>query len=129
MYDITVGFDLVKIGITEDGEDAISHRYYVQAEAADGRRWVHHKSFDGSHLEADDDTGAPCFVHHFEEAEAQARSLADKMLAHLRAGGALNFDHWHVDRPAYGSQAYSDLDEGGYFAALERMDEGFSPMM
>jgi hypothetical protein len=125
MYEVAAVSDLYKVGITEDGADAISERYFVQLEAADGRRWIHAASFDGSEVKYDEEEGITYFPDNREEANEKAEKLATKVRAHLEAGGVIDFAHWREDRPRYGSDAYQELDVTGYFKDQERKAEEF----
>jgi hypothetical protein len=123
MYDVAVTFDLYKVGITEDGEDAISNRYFVMLQAPDGSRWNHKVRFDGCKAGYDDEHGIPYFEDLCEVASANAEKLAATIRDHLNAGGEIDFFDWIEDHPAYGSEAYQKLDSFGYFRDLERMHD------
>jgi hypothetical protein len=120
MYEVGVTSDLYKVGITEEGSDAISERFFVMLEAPDGRRWNHLRYFNGSTPMYDEEDGLPFFPDNREEAKASADALAAKVLAHLKSGGSVDFSHWSEDRPRYGSEAYQVLDQVGHFRDLER---------
>lgn len=124
MYEVAAISDLYKVGVTEDGEDAISERYFVQLEASDGRRWIHAVSYDGSEVKYHEE-GFAYFPDNREEASAKAEKLAATVRSHLEAGGAIDFAHWREDRPRYGSDAYQELDVTGYFKDQERKAEEF----
>lgn len=123
MIEIGIFSDLYRVGITEDGTEAISECYYVMAEAPDGRRWNHVVPFHGSKAVFDEEIGANYYPDLRDEAREKAQTLADRVTAHLKAGGQLNPAHWVEDRPRYGSTAYQELDSTGYFRDLEKQED------
>lgn len=105
----------VCVGRSEDGEDIIADVFNVVAEAADGSRVVHFHAFPSG-----DWVNTPAgqaFARH-SEGEVRARALADRVSAHLEAGGRLNPDHWAPTEPAYGSEAWRR--DAAFLAARER---------
>lgn len=110
MLQVFVQDDLVKVGVTEDGEDDIARAFYVVAEDASGRRWAHSSSYVAHRRDA-------------EVAEACAVRLRDRVAEAVAEGRSPDFDsHWNEIDPAYGSEAYQGLDGLGYFRARERFE-------
>jgi hypothetical protein len=106
--DVAVRDDLVQVGLTEDGEPDVAHRFYLVARDARGAQWAH----DYARVAGRGGIAA-------DVAAAALEVLRVRVAAHLEAGGALDFDHWIEIDPAYGSEAYQALDAAGYFWAQE----------
>jgi|SRR5579872_6893175 len=124
MLDIHVGSDLFKAGVTEDGQDFIGERWFVQAEAVNGQRWVHIARFDSTKaVDGEDCDGMVFFPDNRVEALGRAESLAANVRLFLNAGGKLTPEFWIEVDPRYGSIAYQTLDNQGYFKDLERKAE------
>jgi hypothetical protein len=122
MLQAFIGSDLFKAGISEDGEDVLGERFYVCVEAPNGQRWVHGVKFDSTKAV---DGGEECdgmvfYPDHREEAQNAIQILCDRVTAHLAAGGKLDPAMWFETDPRYGSEAYSVLDNQGYFRDMER---------
>ncbi|MNH59348.1 hypothetical protein D3C73_111780 [compost metagenome] len=125
MLEAFIGSDLFNAGITEDGEAVLAERFYVCVEAPNGQRWVHNVKFDSTKAV---DGGEECdgmffFPDQSQEAKAAIQILCDRVEAHLKAGGTLDPAMWSGTDPRYGSEAYSVLDNQGYFRAMERKAE------
>jgi hypothetical protein len=101
-------------GVTEDGEADVWEAWDVVAEAEDGRRWVHVRTFLGHELG----------VHGAAEAAARLSVRVEEARGAGKWAGPVGNAHWSEIRPAYGSPAYSvnwrayaaqdDLAEGNY---------------
>lgn len=103
MLDFYVVSDLVKFGITEDGEDYIGESYHVVAQDDAGNRWAHDYAFTGVKVHNGED------YRYFEDTRIEAESSALALMERIKASGITSLedrDHWHPDRPAYGSKAY-----------------------
>lgn len=123
--DIFVSSDVYSVGYGEDGEKH-SEVFYVVAEADNGSRWAHMVSFQGARKVAVDDPEFPMpfyFKDIREEAKAAAEKLAERVRAHLAAGGKLDASRWGSIDPRYGSDAYASLDSGGYFKEREKRED------
>lgn len=120
---IAVISDLFKAGVTEDGRDFEAERYYVMAEAEDGRRWVYGLSFDSTRQEFDDEDGFPYFPDNREEAHAKAENIAVEFRRFLHTGGELDLDLWQETDPRYGSHEYQINDNAGVYKERERRAE------
>lgn len=120
MFEVGVVSDLYKVGITEDGEEAVSECYYVQIEAKDGRRWVHNISYPGSEVKYHEEEGFAYFPDNREEASAAAEAFAATVRAQVEGGGTVDLEEWQEDRPRYGSKPFQDLDDAGVFRDQER---------
>lgn len=120
---IAVISDLFKAGVTEDGRDFEAERYYVMAEANDGRRWVYGLSFDSTRQEFDDEDGFPFFPDNREEAHAKAENIAVEFRRFLHAGGELDLDLWQETDPRYGSDEYQINEKAGVYKERERRAE------
>lgn len=105
-----VAADAYLVGHSDDGMPFTALVYFVQAEAADGRRWNHNARFRSSEREYND-CGEPCFTRDGEKAKA----AAERLLARIeRAFGRIDLAHWCEARPAYGSDAYCGAEELAY---------------
>lgn len=125
MLQAFIGSDLFKAGVTEDGADYLGERFYVVVEAPNGQRWVHNVKFDSTKAV---DGGEECdgmvfFPDQKQEAQDAIQILCDRVEAHLKAGGKLDPAMWSETDPRYGSDAYSVLDNQGYFREMERKAE------
>lgn len=122
--DIAVRSDVIHIGKSwEDGEPIEALNYYVLARAPDGRQWVHTDSRINRSLHWDDEHGID-YIERHENAEPDCEQLAARIRAHLERGGLLklgNEEFWVEIDPAYGSEAYQELDRTGYFRTMEIM--------
>lgn len=107
-------------GLTEDGEEFIGVIFRVQITASNGQRWIHTQGFDGVTSEEFEDSGVLVFSDNQEEAGEAAEALAAKVRTHLEEGGKLDPFHWMEADPAYGSQAYDQLDRTGFFKDREK---------
>lgn len=123
--EIGVASDLFNYGMTEDGEAFIAERYYIEAEAPNGQRWIHTARFDAAkRIEGGEDCdGMVYFQDLREEASSKAEALALRIRLFTFVGGKLNPMHWTETDPRYGSNAYATLDSQGYFRDLERKEE------
>lgn len=122
MLHIFVRDDLVKIGVTEDGEDDIASRFYVVVETPDGRRFAHDRGFMDVEPRFDPVEGRYLQRVQLASPEAQAEALRAKIERHLKAGGKLDDAHWNEVDPCYGSEAYATLDAMSYFKGRERQE-------
>lgn len=104
----------------EDGTDILGVSYYVRATAPGGRRWVHEAVFPSRLYDVvRDDDGETFQVVQDAPGKAQAEALLARIEA---AGGKVDLvGHWEEVDPAYGSEAYAELDATGYFRDVERM--------
>lgn len=122
IVDFSVRDDVVHFGNDEDGCPIEGLAYYVVVEYADGTRFAHNHTFaNRKYVESSD--GEPGWFARLEGIEAKAEALMNKIRLHVQAGGSLDSAHWDEDRPAYGSEAYIQLDNLGYFRDLERNQE------
>lgn len=115
--------DMFKAGITEDGQDYIGLVWYVIFETEGGRRFAHGHRFYSTKAEYCDDVGAMVFPDQSQEAQDGAEQLAERIKAHIVAGGKLDRAAWSEVDPRYGSDAYQSLDATGYFKAREKMED------
>ena len=107
-FQIGVRDDLVETGQwTEDCEREIARCFYLVARARDGAQWRH-------------DHSMIVFRVNEDRAALRMERLCAQVTEHVAAGGRLDPNHWEPMDPAYGSEAYADLDAVGYFAAAER---------
>lgn len=120
---VSVVMDLYNAGLTADGEPFEAEMYYVQATAPNGRRWMHQEPFYGAVAGTNEFTGEPEFIDVRDQASARAEKLANKIRAHIAAGGLLDGAHWFEKDPVYGSAAYDSLDAAGYFKEKEKQAE------
>lgn len=120
MYEVGLHSDLFEVGITEDGEAAVSECFRVMLEAPDGSRWCHRKSFPGSEAQIDEE-GISFFPDNRQSAMERAGALIKRIEDHLKSGGKIDFQHWIESDPAYGSVAYQQMDNAGHFKDIERM--------
>ncbi len=103
----------------EDGTDILGVSYYVTATARGGRRWVHERAFASRLYDVVTDEDGETF-QVVRDAPGQAQ--AEALLARIEAAGAVDLvAHWEEVDPAYGSEAYAELDATGYFRDVERM--------
>jgi hypothetical protein len=123
--EISAVSDLFNYGMTEDGTPFIAERYFIEAEATNGQRWIHTARFDSV---VKVDGGEECdgmvfFEDHRQEASDKCEALAERIRLFMNAGGKLDPVHWIESDPRYGSNAYQTLDSQGYFRDLERKEE------
>jgi hypothetical protein len=96
--------DLVKVGLTEFGEDEFSLLHYIVAESPDGRRWNH-------------------FYREVRKGYALPPRMA-RLFSNIKAAGTdpRNSGHWAETAPRYGSEAYSSQEL--MYASVDRaLDE------
>lgn len=111
-----------------EGDNIIGSKYYVVAQAEDGSQWAHNRSFLSLRQVYDSDWGDYVFMHEKQQAVAAIEKLSLRIQQHLQAGGSIDMQHWYEIDPAYGSEAYQEMDSGGYFAFREKQEEGvYSP--
>lgn len=123
MIHIAAVSDMFNAGTTEDGSQKIGLVWYVQCELDNGRRFAHAARWYSTKAEFCPELGANWFPDNSEEAETRAEAMAVRIREHLATGGKLDRYHWSEIDPRYGSEAYSDLDETGYFKARERKED------
>lgn len=88
----SVQSDLVQVGTHfEDGEPIIRQCFYVRAEAEDGRRWVHQRSFCTAQGPADPETDM---------------ARAEMLCSRIEEVGIIDLRFWDEVDPRYGSPAY-----------------------
>ena len=114
---------LVDLGRGEFGEQVLGEVAHVVAEAPDGRRWAHFKTFQIVRGGIDPDGDG--FVQRIEDADQQAAAerfvaKVQKVAATGKWEGPEDSSHWNVVQPVYGSAAYS-ADAGRW--ELEMMDD------
>ncbi|AXQ69030.1 hypothetical protein HOU02_gp179 [Caulobacter phage CcrBL9] len=114
--------DLVQVGTHwEDGEPEFARVITVYLQAPDGSRIIHDYRFTTRGPQTQDGDGMPCWPQlDIEAVVTEAQAFRDKVEAHLKAGGRIKREHWREIDPAYGSRAYADLDQFGYWRAIER---------
>ena len=122
---IAVREDLYNAGVRCDGHGFHASLYYVIAEAPDGRRWAHNRVFKGARREVCEETGDPVFIDLRESSRHAAEVLASRVEAWLKSGERLDLAYWGEIDPAYGSQAYQDLDALSYFKEREKAEDRF----
>lgn len=102
----------------EDNTEIIGTQYCVVVEDQEGYRWLHHHVFMSGEMIFDDDG----FNHWHQDRKAdagRAQALADRIKAHLEAGGSLNPEHWVETQGCYGSAAWDESLE----MALEAQED------
>lgn len=120
--DFAVRDDLVKVGVSEDGEDELGLVYYVIARGPDGRQWAHNRSFLNKQKRYDPEDGVYFYRDDEGKASRQVAHLLSQITEAVAHGGQPNFAaHWNEIDPAYGSDAYQELDAMHYFRDTERM--------
>ena len=100
-------------------EDAflMGEAFYVIAEAPDGRRWRHERTFSGE--------GAARRAFAGEQAE-RLRGTIEQAIDHGNWKGPKGNAHWTEIRPAYGSPAYA-ANWRAYAAQDELAEGNFEP--
>lgn len=121
---VDVREDLYNAGVRCDGHVFHAPLYYVTAEAPNGRRWAHNRVFKGARREVSEETGDPEFIDLRESSQHAAEVLAARVEAWLKSGGRLDPAYWREIDPAYGSQAYQDLDTMHFFKEREKAEDG-----
>lgn len=109
--------DVYLAGRTEDGEDYIAERYFVQAEDDAGYRWRYHVAWDGTEVEYDHESGMTYFPDVRERAKALAEAVA--RTAALRPFNPNSYE-WQESRPCYGSDAWIGSGQDAIEIAWER---------
>lgn len=116
---LAVVSDLYLAGYTEDGTPFEGERYFVEAEAEDGRRWRFFRYWNGVEVSTDDE-GIP----HFGDRRPQAKNLADAVCRTLERDGVNVRDgKWDESRPCYGSEAW-EAAGGDYDEIMREREEG-----
>ena len=106
-YDVEMVSDLYEAGRTDDGQPFIAERYFAQLEDANGRRWRHRVAANGAiNLGHDENGEGPFYGDNRQDAQAKIGKLVARVVAHLAAGGSVDFDHWYEIDPAFGSEEY-----------------------
>ena len=115
--------DLVQLGLDDDGSPVVGRSFYVVAEDEAGHRWAHAHSFLDHVKRYDAEEGVRYWARRYNnEAQDAVVALLARIEAAVAAGRRLDAAHWVEIDPAYGSDAYQDLDAVGYFAARERQE-------
>jgi len=86
----------------EDGSPIYHDLFYVVGVAKRGDRIVH---------------------GHSLKTLVEAEALLARIEAAVKAGRQLDLRFWHPMDPVYGSEAYAQLDNLGYFAQVEKMND------
>lgn len=105
--DIFIMDYLFQNGYNEDGGEIIETAFVVVAEDDEGRRF------------ALNDSCLTTVMAPEEEMKDIQNKRINKIQVHIENGGNLDISNWHEIDPAYGSQAYDELDRIGYFKQLE----------
>ncbi len=110
---------------TEDGNPIYGEAWGIYAENEYGERvqnidadFCDLKKYDGPRVENEWD---PVWQHDPKGLE-RAERFAERVQAHIDAGGKLNLDHWHQVDPCYGSPAYSDSGQEEKLIEWERVN-------
>ena len=92
-------------GIGDDGQILTREVKHVVLEMPDGRRYRH--------------------FQHFEREwwDTKLVRLAVRVHTAIENGMGINPEYWDPIDPAYGSKAYQELDDMGYWAERERMED------
>lgn len=115
----------VRGNMTEDGEPLEGLVFYVIAETPNGTRYAHGRRYLNGETYRHPD-GFTGFVRDKGEAEARAANLCAKI---TKAAKPLDPTCWEEIDPAYGSEAWQELDASGgmfgrsYFAERERIED------
>ncbi len=117
---IDVGSELFEI-IDGDGPQAVE-RFFVLFETSKGRRFQHEVSFPSVELAHDAEEGP--YYRRVWDAADKAEALADRVRAHVAAGGKLDADRWVEVQPAYGSDAYIAFEASEIAPALHHLRHG-----
>lgn len=106
---------------TEDGVPDHGLLYQVMCEDADGRRWVNNGGTFANGRRVVSEEGIAGWARDNGEAKARAEAFCQRIEKAMAGGRKLDPDSWTEIDPAYGSQAYQDLDRHGHFLAGEIM--------
>lgn len=114
-YQINIASDLF-----DAGDGYVAERFFVRATTANGRRFHHNMIVSG--VSPRNIEGDVFFIDVSAEAKEKVYGLVRRIQNHLRAGGGLNFDHWHEVDPAYGSKEYirQNVEERRWLEERER---------
>lgn len=119
--DFFVRDDLVKIGIGEDGEDEIGIRYSVVFRNDRGEQWAHNLVTFNVTKRYDAEEGCNFFRRDNGEAKARIEAMCQRMIDAKRP---IVERYWTEIEPAYGSDAYQEIDAiGGHRYAELRAAE------
>jgi len=115
MLEFEIQSNLYHAGYKEDGTAFDAEQYFIIATDEHGNRWRHDTDFIGCCITTDDEG-----FDRFEDLRVSAQLGANRLLDRINAaGGLLDWDHWDVTYPVYGSPAYCidpvDLDEIEYY--------------
>ena len=132
MVQVSMVSDLFAVPSFDFPEPEYHERFFVEVQTAKGRRFRHEVSFPSVALACHED--GERFYRRVEDAQDKAQALADRVEAHLKAGGKLDWDRWNEDAPVYGSQAYIAFEAAEIAPAMAHLRNGgniddLSPMV
>jgi hypothetical protein len=99
-FDICVYTDIRQYGYTEDGEPDLRAVFKISVTGDHGERWILNRAIETVVPDVDED-GYPYLRSIYDEAEAKANRLAER----IQAAGVIDEALWHFD-PVYCSPAY-----------------------
>ncbi len=108
----------------DDGPE-VFERFFVSFETSKGRRFQHEASFPACELADDVEEGVTYYRRVWDAAD-KAEALADRVRAHVAAGGKLDADRWLEVQPVYGSDAYIAFEADEIAPALAHVRRGGS---
>ena len=104
MVQVSVVSDLFEVPSFDFPAPEYYERFFIEIQTGKGRRFRHEASFPAVAPDCHED--GERFYRRIWDAKDKAQALADRVEAHLQAGGKLDWDRWQEDAPAYGSEAY-----------------------
>lgn len=113
---------------TADGQPVIVADWYVTFETKSGRRFDHSKRFAGGtgwKTHTDECGTSYSYEAVWNGNKDEAERLASRVSARLLSSpaGLPDMTHWIEADPCYGSAAYGELDDAGFFRAREMAEQ------
>ena len=132
MVQVSMVSDLFAVPSFDFPEPEYHERFFVEVQTAKGRRFRHEFSFPSVALACHED--GERFYCRIADAQNKAQALANRVEAHLKAGGKLDQDRWNEGAPAYGSEAYIAFEAAEIAPAMAHLRNGgniddLSPML
>jgi len=94
----------------EDGTQIVGEHFFILVETDDGFRFRNSRSICSGQMHYTED-GFNVWQQDVDADTARAQVQADKIAAHLEAGGSLNPEYWQRVQGGYGSAGWDEQAE------------------